>query len=174
MNMKKNRVSIWNMFIGFLLIGLGLYALIQPESALAALAFYLGVAFIVSGVTRLLVFVKDFSSAWLIALGLLDLFVGTILLCNINVTIGTLPFIFAFWTLFTGIMRITMAYYLYVSGAPLWGWEIVAGVAGIVFAFIILLNPVIGSFALVLLMGATLISFGVMDIGEYLINRKNY
>lgn len=170
--MRKNKVSAWSMFIGVLLIGLGLYALIQPASALAALAFYLGVTFIVSGVTRLLVFVKDLSSPWLIALGLLDLFVGTIFLSDMNVTIGTLPFIFAFWTLFTGIARITMAYHLYIEGASFWGWEIIAGVAGIIFAFIILMNPVIGSFTLVILMGATLISFGVMDIGEYLIDRK--
>ena len=103
--------------------------------------------------------------------GLLDIFVGVIFVGNLGVTAASIPVIFALWCLAVGIIQVVTAYQMSKLGAS-WKWTSVAGILGILFAFLILAYPSIGAFTLTALMGLYVILYGVVEIIEYFYFRK--
>ncbi len=163
-------VSIWHLVAGIIMAFLGIYVWLNPVVSLLALALYLGVAFIIVGIGYAAISFR-YESGWYLLVGLLDIFVGIIFVANLGVTAASLPIIFALWCLAVGIIQIVAAYRLYRDGYR-WLWSMVAGILGVVFAFLILAYPVIGTVTITALMGAYILLYGIVEILEYMLNRK--
>jgi Uncharacterized conserved protein len=170
--MRKRDLNIWKLCTAVLLICMGVCAWLQPLGSLLFFAFYLGIAFAVCGAAKLLFVVTRRVYGWLAVLGLIDIFIGIVFLTDIHVTKVTLPVIFAFWTLLSGIVRITMGYQYFTGDQSRWKWEIGSGVVGALFAGLILIHPVVGSLYLAILFGMTLVSYGICDICGDLLERN--
>lgn len=164
------RNSFWHLIAGVLMAALGIYVWFHPDETLVALALYLGVVFIAVGVGY---FIASFSyeSGWYMFVGLLDIFVGVIFVGNLGVTALTLPIIFAVWCLAVGVIQLVSSFQYRKMGAP-WTWLITSGILGIIFAFLILAYPSLGTIAITALMGTYIILYGVFEITEYLYSRK--
>lgn len=167
---QPNAPTIWLMFIGVLMTALGVYVLFNPVTALIALALYLGAAFIAIGAGYIWVFtyVKSYP---LLAIAIVDILVGLLFIFNPGITAATLPLIFAMWALFVGIVQIVTSFELREIGSRVWGWTLVAGVCGVLFATLILFYPLIGAITLTTFMGAALIVYGIYDVIQYLMAR---
>mgnify|MGYP000763588942 CR=1 len=168
----SRNVSIWHLIAGVLMALLGVYVWFNPEVTLVALALYLGVVFIAVGVGY---FIASFSfdSGWYMVVGLLDILVGVIFVANLGLTAASMPIIFALWCLAVGVIQLASAYqYRKQMSNGSMGWTMAAGVLGIIFGFLILTYPAIGAITLTALMGTYVILYGVVEIAEYVYNRK--
>lgn len=68
-------------------------------------------------------------------------------------------------------MQIVSAFQLRNSGVS-WGWTLTAGILGVLFAFLILAYPAIGTITLTALMGAYILMYGIIEIVEYSTNQR--
>lgn len=166
----STRSSIWSTFIGALMIVLGVAIWFNPLEAIVGLAVYLGVILIVTGVSYFLAYLNSRSN-WLLAQALLDILLGVIFLSNIGLTAASLPLMFAFWSFFVGILRITAGFHLYGEGASQWFWVLLSGVLGLVFGFMIWAFPLMGVLSITVFMGVQLIVYGLLLIAEYFSGR---
>lgn len=167
--MQKN-MSIWHLVAGIIMVATGIYVWFNPAVTLMALALYLGIVFIVIGAGY---FMASFTnkSGWYMAVGVLDIFVGVIFVSNLGVTAISLPIIFALWCLAVGVVQVVTAFQFRNEGMS-WGYTLTAGVLGILFAFLILAYPMVGTVTLTALMGAYIILYGIVEIAEYTTNRR--
>lgn len=164
--------SIWILVAGILMVITGIYSWFHPLAALAALALIIGIIFIVSGVGYLAAYFQSYRSGWYLALGLLDVFVGIIFVSNLRMTITALPFMFAFWCLFAGIIQIAAALQLRIAMPKVWIWPLISGIIGVIIGFWILFDPLTGAVAITILMGVYLLVSGIAAILEYMGARK--
>lgn len=166
-------VSFWHLIGGVLMALLGIYVWFNPAVTMMALALYLGIVFIAVGVGY---FIASFSfdSGWYMVVGLLDVLVGVIFVANLGLTAASLPIIFALWCLAVGVIQLVtgIQYRRLGNGYPSAGWTMTAGLLGIVFGFLILTYPAIGTVTLTALMGTYIILYGIVEIAEYVYNRK--
>ena len=167
---QPNSPTLWLMLIGLLMVALGVYVLFNPITALIALALYLGVAFLVIGAGYVWIFsyVKSYP---LLALAIIDIIIGLLFIFNPGLTAATLPIIFAMWALFVGIVQVVTSFELREIGSRVWGWTLLAGILGILFAVLILFYPLLGAITLTVFMGGALIVYGAYDVIQYLMAR---
>lgn len=170
MKRQDNNTSVWILVIGVLMILMGVYVWFNPAEMLLALAFYFGVVFLMTGVGYLLAFFSGWSG-WVLAQGLLDVFVGVIFLANINLTAISIPIMFAFWALFVGVIRIMAAVSLHREGASHWFWAFISGIIGIAFGFLIMANPLLGAFTITMFIGVYMMLYGLLAVVEYFSGR---
>ena len=78
---------------------------------------------------------------------------------------------FAFWAMFVGIVRILAAFQLKKSDAPHWGWALISGILGVVFAFMILTHPIIGALGVTIVIGTYMVLYGILAVIEYIVGR---
>ncbi len=168
--MKNRRCSIWHLISGIIMLVLGILVWANPLSSLYAMAIYLGAVLFLLG-CGYITFSFTQSSGWYFVVGLLDIFVGMILLTNLGMTVQTLPILFAFWFLATGTMQISGSLDLKRVNMP-WGWSMFNGVLGVILAFVILIYQEFGEFALVLTVGFYIFAYGALSIAEYFYFRK--
>lgn len=173
--METYKPSVLVLVMGIVMVIGGVYTWFHPLAALAALALILGIVFIVVGVGYLAAYFSGSYSGWYLAVGLLDIIVGVVLVSNLRQTIMVLPFMFAFWCLFSGVIQIAAALQLRKSPmARLWPWPLIAGIIGIIVGFWIMFQPLAGAVALTILLGVYLVINGIVTILEYVGLRKLY
>lgn len=169
---KKNyrNIGIWHLIAGIVIALLGVYIWFNPAATLLGLALYLGIIFIVVGAGY---FMMSFSnrSGWYLTVGILDMLVGIIFVGNLGLTAATLPIILALWFLAIGVMQIVASFSMKNEGLS-WGWSLIAGILGVLFAFLILAYPAIGTITITALIGAYFFMYGVIEIGEYVSNKR--
>jgi uncharacterized membrane protein HdeD (DUF308 family) len=90
---------------------------------------------------------------------------------NLGITTASLPIIFALWCLAVGVIQLTTSFQLKRAGMS-WPWSMTVGILGILFAFLILSNPFIGSITITTLMGLYILLYGLVEIGEYFMIRR--
>ena len=159
-------VGFWRLIIGIVMTLLGLYICFNPLVSIVVMALYIGVAFIFSGLAYTIASFS-FKSGWDLLVGLLDIFIGLILVANIGITAISLPIILAVWSLAVGIIQIVGAFQLRKAGMP-WWWSLLAGICGMLFAFLILAYPIVGIITITTLIGLYLILYGAFSIGEFI------
>jgi len=167
---QENPASFWHLAGGVIMALLGIYIWFNPAVSLMALALYLGIVFIVVGAGY---FMASFSfrSGWYLAVGILDILVGVVFVSNLGVSAVSLPIIFALWCMAVGVVQIVTAFQFKNTNFP-WYWSLIAGILGVLFAFLILAYPALGVYTITTLMGAYILLYGVVEIIEYFSHRK--
>lgn len=162
-------VRYWWIFIllGIVLILLGLVVMNHPVSTYASLSIVFETIFIVNGVLEITFAVGNYRTVhgwgWHLAGGILDLMIGALLIVNPVITAVALPYFVGFWLMFRSIAIIGRCFDLPVIW-PDRAWMALLGVAGIIFAFMILWNPSLGIFSLVVWTAFAFISIGLFYI----------
>ena len=164
-------ISFWRLCIGIIMALLGMYVCFNPIPSLVALALYIGIAFIIAGLGYIITSFS-FQSGWELLVGLLDVFIGLILVANIGITAATLPVILAVWSLAVGIIQIVGAFRLHKLEMP-WTWSLITGICGLLFAFLIFAYPVIGAITITALIGTYLLMYGAFSLIEAFYLPKN-
>jgi len=164
---KKTRycAPLWHLIAGILMLFVGGFVWLNPEIGLIGLSLYLGGALIVIGAGYITTSIEE-DVGWFTFAGVLDIIIGIILVANIGVTALTLPIIFGLWCLAVGAAQLVSAYKLSKAELP-WGFSLALGILGLVFGFLILEYPLVGTIAISTLMGLYIVTYGLFEIGEY-------
>lgn len=150
---------------GIVAILFGILALSRPGITLGALVLLFGVYAIVDGIFSLSAAFSGWrhrDDRWLLVLeGLIGLGVGIITLQAPGITAIALVFFIAVWALATGILKIVEAIRLRkeIKGEF---WMIFSGLAGVLFAILVMERPMAGAITLVWLIGWFAIIMGGM------------
>ena len=161
----KLKNAKWNLIAGIAMIILGVLVWFNPFDTMLALAFYVGLGFLLVGAFYMMASM-NVKSGWYLLVGALDVLVGLILIFNLGVTAASLPIILALWSLAVGVIQIIGAFEIKKFGFP-WGWSAIMGGVGIIFGLVILAYPMIGAITISTVVGLYAIMFGILQLIEY-------
>jgi uncharacterized membrane protein HdeD (DUF308 family) len=160
--------SWWALVLrGLAAIAFGILAFVWPQITLTALVFLWGAYALVDGAFAIAAGVKSHGENkrwWVLLLeGILGVAAGLVAFLVPGITALALLILIAAWAMVTGAFEIAAAIQLrkHIKGEWLLA---LAGVASVLFALALLFNPAAGALALVWLIGAYSIVFGVLLI----------
>ena len=153
----------WLLLIrGILAVLFGLMAFAWPALTLVTLVLLYGAYAFVDGLTAIWVGVS--SRAWGVLLfGILGVVVGIYTFFYPGVTAIALLYLIAAWALVRGIFEIVTAIQLRKEISYEWAL-VVSGLISIIFGIVLVSNPGEGALAMVVVIGAFALMFGVMMI----------
>jgi uncharacterized membrane protein HdeD (DUF308 family) len=157
----------WWVFLvrGLIAILFGLMAFASPGLTLATLVIFFGAWALASGVFAIFgafAAMKAHRDWWVLLLqGLLGIAVGVLTFRAPAITAISILWYLAFWSILTGIVEIVTAIRLRkeIRGE---GWILLAGIASVAFGLLLIARPGAGALALITLIAAYAIVFGVI------------
>ena len=158
--------SRWALVLrGLAAIAFGVLAFVWPHITLTALVFLWGAYALVDGLFAIVAGVKSYEAnkRWRVLLleGLLSVAAGVLAFVIPGITTLVLLILIAAWAIVTGAFEIGAAIQLrkYITGEWLLA---LAGAASVLFGFALLFNPSAGAIAVVWLIGAYAMVFGIL------------
>ena len=169
--------SWWVLLLrGIAAIIFGVLAFAWPGLTLVTLVLLYGAFALVDGVLSLVAAVtggaKAISTWWLIVVGLLGIAAGVVTFLWPGITAVLLVMFIGAWALVHGIFEIIGAIQLRKE-IDNERWLILAGALSVVFGLFVLMAPGAGALALIWVIGAYSIVFGIMLVGLSLRLRKH-
>lgn len=155
------------MIRGIAAIVFGVIAFTHPVMAIATLVLFFGAWVLIDGIFRVFGAIKhrgsDSDWAWQLVIGLIGIIVGLLTFHAPQVTALALVIYIAAWALMIGASEIVMAVKLRHEIKGEW-FLILMGLASIVFAVLLLWNPVAGAAAVIWLIAWYAIVLGILAI----------
>jgi uncharacterized membrane protein HdeD (DUF308 family) len=147
---------------GLLFILVGIYMIASPASSYLALGFFFGLVIFLAGVAELFRVNRDRRTGnrgWHIVLGVIDMLLGIILMGHVTASVDILRIIVGIWFLFKGFSllgfsRLTGMSWIFGLG----------GVLTVLFALLILFNPVFGAMTIILWTAIAFIITGFFNV----------
>ena len=164
--MENQTTSSWYLQLikGIVMILLAILVFMSPAGALLAWAIYIGIGLIISGIV---IMTLGFSArgvfenwGWRVFEGIIDIFLGFILLANPAVTAAVLPFVIGFWGAFYGIMLFVDAF----SDKENTGIKIISGILIFLLSTTIMFNPLFAGLTLAIWFGIILLVAGIYNV----------
>lgn len=168
----RNTVKYWwiSLIIGFLAILLGIWSLVTPVSALAALTIVFIVAFFISGIIEIAFAVSNRHImkgwGWTLTGGIVDILLGVMLMClpAPMVTVALIYFI-GFWIMLRSIWAIGASAELNTLGVRGWGWLLALAILSLIFSIIFIFSsPIFGGVFVVAFFATAMLIYGVFRI----------
>ncbi|MFI2703905.1 HdeD family acid-resistance protein [Cellulosimicrobium composti] len=160
------QVWYWPVLRGVLAILFGIVALSWPDKTAAVIIWVVGIFAVVDGVVEIVEGIRrrgtGNGTAVLVTMGVLSLAVGVVLLVWPGKTAIVLTWIVGFWAVVYGLFQTVASLDLRKVPGSGWGWGVVAGLLGIVFGLLVLLNVNAGLVSIVWLLALFAIVWGVM------------
>jgi uncharacterized membrane protein HdeD (DUF308 family) len=152
---------------GIAAIVFGMLAFVYPGLTVAMLVLFFGAWVLVDGVFRVVGAIggraTDPEWGWHLVIGILGIMIGFLTFHAPRITALALVIYIAAWALMIGATEIALAIKLRREIKGEW-FLILMGLLSILFAFMLLWNPIPGALALVWLIGAYAIAFGILGI----------
>ena len=149
---------------GIIMILLAFLVFASPGGVLMAYVLYLGIGLAITGIIMIY---RGFSLkkvntnwGWTVFEGVLDLFLGYIIMVNPLVTAAILPFLIGFWAMFYGIILFINAF----SETSNKMTKILSGIAIIIIGNLIMHNPVFAGMTIAIWVGIILLVVGIYNV----------
>ncbi|MDH3323554.1 MAG: HdeD family acid-resistance protein [Flavobacteriaceae bacterium] len=156
------------LIMGLLLVVGAVWMFRTPAESFVSLAGIFSVIILISGLLSVFfAFVsKNDIDDWglFLAGGILDIVVGVVLLKYPQITMVLFSLFIGFWLLFRGVNAISTAFKLRKDGIDNWGWILFFGVLTVIFAFMSIINPLIGATYLVFTLALGFLLLGIVYI----------
>lgn len=150
---------------GLIFIFLGIYILKFPVSGMLGLIVYGGVLLFLSGVIIISFAISTHKInpnwKWQLSEGILDILLALILLSNIGLTAITLPYVFAFFGILTGIFWIMESLYFKHNLCRYWPVALIAGIFCILIGILIFYRPMLAAFTIFAFIGIMFVVQGI-------------
>lgn len=158
----------WWLFVvrGLLAVSFGIFAFVWPGVTLATLVLLFGAWAFVDGVFAAVGAIRGgrVEPGWVLALeGLVGIGIGVITLFAPGITALALLFYIAIWAVATGVLEIAAAIALRREIENEWLLAL-GGLASVLFGVVLMVRPGAGALAVLWLIGAYAIAFGVLLI----------
>jgi len=152
---------------GIAAIVFGIIAFTHPVMAIATLVLFFGAWVLIDGIFRIVAAIRHRGSdpdwAWQLVIGIIGIIVGLLTFHAPRVTALALVIYIAAWALMIGASEIVMAVKLRHEIKGEW-LLILMGLASIVFAVLLLWNPVAGAAAVIWLIAWYAVVLGILAI----------
>lgn len=143
--MKSTTTRVLLLIFGILLIIMGIALFATPVANSVAVAYIICFLMIIYGIVEISHYFSErklqIASGWTLADGIITVILGVILLFTPSAAILTTVWVFAFWLLFTGIMRTAGAFTAKKARIKGWGWILAAGIIGILLGILFMCEP---------------------------------
>ena len=149
---------------GIIMVLLAILVLNSPEGALLTYVLYIGIGFIIAGIVRIVQGISAKGTlnnwGWIVFEGLMDLFLGYILMAHPDLTITLIPIMIGFWAAFYGLYLLIDAF----SGNGNMLLKLIAGILIIIIGNMIIFNPVSFGLTLAIWIGVLLLFAGIFNV----------
>ena len=121
--MENQLAKNWYMLLikGIIMVILAIFVLVNPEGTLKAVAFYLGIGFLISGILLFIRHVpgKSEGAGWNRnrAEGVADLVIGLLLVAAPMLMVAIIPFLIGIWAAYYGVLIIIDSFKGQADGA---------------------------------------------------------
>jgi uncharacterized membrane protein HdeD (DUF308 family) len=150
---------------GLIFIFLGIYILKFPVSGMLGLIVYGGVLLLLSGIIIISFAIStrkiNPNWTWQLSEGILDILLALILLSNIGLTAITLPYVFAFFGILTGIFWIMESLYFKRNRYRYWPVALIAGIFSILIGTLIFYRPMLAALTILAFIGIMFVVQGI-------------
>ena len=157
----------WLLLIrGLCAIVFGILTFVWPGITLLTLVLFYGAFVLADGILAIAAAIqgsKDAPRAWLIVLGLLSVAAGVLTFVWPGITALVLLLLIAGWSIAIGVMQIYGAIKLRKEIDNEW-WLIAGGVLSVLFGVILVVQPGAGALALLFVIGAYAIVYGIIMV----------
>lgn len=166
----RGAIKYWYLFLilGILFLYVGVQVFKTPVESYIALSILFSIIFLIGGIFEIVFAIVNNKNlenwGWVLAGGILNFLIGILLMSNPILSIRILPIFVGFTILFRSIQGISFAIDLRHWKSSAWGWVLFAAILGILTSFILLLNPIIAGFSIVLWTGLSLIFLGIYEV----------
>ncbi len=155
--LNKNTTSV--MFMGFIILLMGIFAIAAPLVTGLSLAIMVGIIFIIGGVGQLVFAFKSGKGVLTFLTGVLTVLIGGYMLGNPNATLASLTLFLAAYLIVSGLAHAVMA--LQVRPVKGWGWALFNGFISVLLGVMIWNQfPLSGEWAMGTLLGINLLCSG--------------
>ena len=168
------------MITGGLLAAAGIFCFANPGAPFSALAFVLGIAMLLSGLSHIFAFLRyrkrsEFSK-WHLAEGLITTVLATVILTEVVITELIVVVFFGMWILFSGTLRVIASLTIRKLRMKGWAWDMGFGLASMAAGIYTFYNPFIAGLGMALLLGGIFVLQGANSIvaGVHLKSRKKF
>lgn len=158
-----------SLLVGFVLVIGGVFSLIDPLTAFLTLAIMLGIVVLVRGILLIVSFFKAENRTgakvfFALVLGILLVITGIIFLFRTVFATNVFAFIIAIWFIVDAINNLINADRLKPAGKGIYFLSIVFNVFVFIGGVILVLHPLIAGLSVEVMIGITLLVFGVNHI----------
>lgn len=158
-----------SIIVGLVAIAAGIIVFINPVASYFAVAMWLGVAVLLSGIFNLVqCFSTDNSfvrNVWVVIAAIIDIIIGVALMFNTLFTAIMLPILFGIWLLCRGGVMLLQGMDLRSYRVRNAGWVVLGSIVMIAISFVVLLMPEsFGVEAVILFIGVAFVAYGVSAV----------
>lgn len=170
---RKNGFGWSELIVGVLLILLGIFAFIRPESTLTGAVVIYGVIAIVMGIEDLVVYARlsrfiGFGPMLSLISGILSVMCGVMLIANPNVGKWALTILLPIWFIAHCISELTRTNLIRLIGNPFYYYfSLILNILGLVLGFVMIFSPALSFVtlrAICYMVAIYLILFGIESI----------
>jgi len=168
--MEATRFKNWWLILikGIVLIILAFVIFRHPVETLVGITLYMGIGLLLTGIVLIIAAIAARNVlenwGWRLAEGILDVFIGMMLLANPGVTAVIIPFLIGFWVAFYGILLFADAFGSKKAGFGNWWLELIAGIVTVIMGYVIAFHPVISILAITTFIGISLLIVGLFNV----------
>lgn len=154
-----------HLFNGIVMLVIGILVLVWPGATLLVVSWLFAITLLVNGIVCILRAIADSDAAGGMRvlyglLGALSLLAGVLCLRSPLQTLAAIALLIGSWWIVSGVLELIGAVSGRTEGNR--GWEAVLGVLSVIAGFVVLLQPGLSLATLVLVLGVSLIVFGVV------------
>ena len=166
----RNAIKYWYLplLFGLFFVAIGIWVFKTPLESYLTLAFLFSISFIVSGLFEIVFSISNKDDldnwGWTLTTGILTLLMGVLLVMNPGISMLTLPYYVGFVIMFRSIGAISLSLDLKSYGVLDWGTLMGIGILGVLFAFILLWNPLFAGMSVVIWTALAFIIAGIYNI----------
>lgn len=156
--------------LGILLIILGIYTFLNPNTALGAVVIIYGLVAIVTGITDIALYVSverrtGFGSALSLVAGILSIIAGILIFINLAAGAWALTILFPIWFIAHCIARLcNLGVTRMVAGTAAYVVSIITAILGLLLGILLLFNPLASALSMVYIVGLYLVLLGIESI----------
>jgi uncharacterized membrane protein HdeD (DUF308 family) len=164
--MENQIARNWYMLLikGIIMVVLAMFIFFNPEGTLKAVAFYLGIVFLISGILLFIRHVpgKNEGATWNRnkAEGVADLVIGLLLIVVPMLMVAIIPFVIGVWAAYYGVLIIIDSFRGPADGAL----KLISGVIILLLSFVLMFKPLLLGLTIVIWLGILLLVYGIINV----------
>ena len=177
--MKKyfNKVILSSILSSLLFIALGVFLLIKPGTANKVIGYTLGAIMLISGITSIIKYFtnKDQLSFFRFELvyGILSTLLSVFIIFNPLTVTGFITILLGLWMTISGTIKIQQALELKRYKEDYWMIALAISILTLILGVLVIFNPFDGTKLITEVVGIFVILYGVLDIVEAILIRRN-
>jgi len=166
----NKRVQYWYLpfILGIIFILLGIWIFMTPVASYLTLAVLFAYTFLIAGLIEVIYAISNRkhlqSWGWSLVSGIIGLLFGLLLLSRPEFSLITLGLLVGFGVLFYSFMALGRSMALRKYKIEDWGFSMVISIIGLILGFLMVWNPLLGGFTIVLYTAFSFITLGIFNI----------